>query len=1267
MPANEQYLRDIKKSHLAFLGSVIAFAFATVLILYRDHDDEWRGFQREFLRLEADNLRRDQAGIITAAGGIKTYQAELDKMTSELEAAQASLIPMQEQVDTAKQAASEAKKDADLKGREVRFARAHRDVARANYDLGVRDALPENELQPLFTKFDDHQKVVLALEAEWEDLTTKAKAAAAKSAQVTAELDRVNDKIKKFNADTVRIEDALREIAPEGGLQGIKRAFMEWPIVDGFNGHLEVKQDWLPELRIRLGMATPARFDRCRTCHLGIDRFGNGNVPTFPPQTVEGGYPQPFSSHPRPDVYLTATSPHPIASFGCTVCHEGQGSATSFHNAQHGANDPQQDHEWNQKYGHFHNHFWEYPMFPARLREAACVKCHHDVVELGINPTYGSTAPKAVEGWNLIRKFGCFGCHEINGFDGKKRIGPDLRLEPTEEEEPKYDSDPNLIRGAERKVGPSLKHVAQKAGVNWIASWTRDPKAFRASTRMPQFFGLTNLQDAHGKELSDVEIAGIASFLTKQSTAVELDKPKPGYKPDAETGKRLFAERGCLACHAHSDESFNGIKSDFGPDLSNVGSKLLPGENGFNWLYTWIREPERHHPRTKMPNLFLIAYQEGDREVDPAADIAQFLIGDGPKQYPAPEFNPDAVKTLAQVNLAGKAMTGPQFEEFWTTHTLPPGISPKQLKGDDVELAVLTSKPDQELWNSTILNYLGRRSVSRYGCYGCHDINGFGNGRPIGTGLADWGRKDTGRLALEHIEEFLHHHGEADGSSTHTRVEKALAKARSNSFESREDQEAGSRAAFFYEDLAHHGRAGFIYQKLRDPRSYDYQKTETKGYVERLVMPKFPFTEGQVEAIATFVLGLVSDPPASNYVYQPKGSKADRNRGEYLMEKFNCVSCHMTSLHQYEFAAKEGDLEPSVPDAKEHASGRQALLALRPAKPAVIGKSAKPELGEFHARIVGIPYATPSPDDDPEDREYAIDLWEPVITTDAANTDSLRRRGEEPGIMLPGSRLLVKEANLIRHTPARGGQFAEWLVNRFSEEKTRGNKYLAWQMVPPPLHLEGQKVQTPWLYRFLREPEQIRFTPALRMPRFNISEQEAATLANYFAAADGVAYPYEQNVFAEPLTLAESRARFLAKHGTRAAEYPQSTNPQLDESWKMLTTTLCIKCHAVGGRPFIAAPNDPNVMRGPNLDRVSQRLRPDWVKVWLFKPSWITPYTSMPLPFPADKKDFIPLFDGDAHDQTVGVHSALMNYQRLIEFHGKTASELKPADVNAGK
>ena len=40
---------------------------------------------------------------------------------------------------------------------------------------------------------------------------------------------------------------------------------------------------------------------------------------------------------------------------------------------------------WADKYGYFHNHFWEAPMNPKRLTEVGCVKCHHNIVELGTN------------------------------------------------------------------------------------------------------------------------------------------------------------------------------------------------------------------------------------------------------------------------------------------------------------------------------------------------------------------------------------------------------------------------------------------------------------------------------------------------------------------------------------------------------------------------------------------------------------------------------------------------------------------------------------------------------------------------------------------------------------------------------------------------------------------------------------------------------------------------------------------------------------------
>src|SRR5262249_10830424 len=70
-------------------------------------------------------------------------------------------------------------------------------------------------------------------------------------------------------------------------------------------------------------------------------------------------------------------------------------------------------------------------------------------------------------------------------------------------------------------------------------------------------------------------------------------------------------------------------------------------------------------------------------------------------------------------------------------------------------------------------------------------------------------------------------------------------------------------------------------------------------------------------------------------------------------------------------------------------------------------------------------------------------------------------------------------------------------------------------LLPPPLLREGEKVQPAWLFQFLRNPTKIRPATILRMPRFNMSDEEAMDLVNYFAAADrlnnpgiGLNYPY---------------------------------------------------------------------------------------------------------------------------------------------------------------
>lgn len=1232
MPATDKNWRDLKSMHLIFAISGLVLFGSVIWMMAKDHDREWRHYQAEFQSKDAELIKEKEQAIESPE-----YEAKQKELGDAVTAAEQAEKSVQGEVNSLQVEVDKLTGQFQISDRNTKFERAKRDVARANYDIGVRDSLPKEEMADLKQKFDKEEAEVARLEAELLKVTTDLNEVKAKLAEKLKPVTDAKDAAKKSKADLERLEKSREKLKPTDPIAAIKRETMTWPIIDGFNSPLKIQQDWLPNLTINYGgLKDVARFDRCRTCHMGIDRVEAGNKAAFPARSESNphGFEQPFSTHPNPDLFLTASSPHPTAKFGCTSCHEGQGSGTSFTDASHTPNTPAINAKWEEEH-HFHaNHFWEYPMYPQRFAESSCIKCHHNVVELGESPKFGSSAPKVVEGYNIISQYGCFGCHEINGFDGSKSIGPDLRLEPqTMEEAAKLAEDPNAKPGTMRKVGPSLAHIGNKSTPEFVQQWTNEPSKFRPTTRMPQFFHLEGQMDKMGEQYAPLEVAAISHYLMSKSTPVEMLKPADGYEPDVERGKDLFAKRGCVACHSHGDVP--GSKADFGPDLSRISEKILSGQKGFEWLYTWVRDPERHHPRTKMPNLYLETYTLGDTTIDPAADIAAWLLSKGAGEFEAMKYEESDLKTLAS-NYLAKALNKQQADQVMESGKFPE-MNKELIKGDEVELY---TGADGKIDNDKLLNYVGRRTVSRYGCYGCHEIPGFETARPIGTALNNWGRKDSSKLAMEHIHEFLHHHGEPDGSSTAERAEKATEMDFNNDFTDPMVKEEETRVAFFYDRVMHNDRAGFLWQKLRSPRSYDYKKIETKSYEDRLRMPKFPFTPRQIEAVSTFVLGLVAEPPAPQYVYTPTGRDLARIQGQKLLAKYNCTSCHMMEMPLVSFAVEPDSLEASQLAETDFKEALDLLLLMKPPREGDTGVKIKDAEGvekqivNFH----GLLFAEPDPEEAPEDRIYPYDVWETL------------KVGEK--LIYPGTRLVVPGPDLKSVKPAVGGTFAEWLVSYMVENSPPGelDRNKAWQMSPPPLYLEGIKVQTPWLFNFLKNPTQIRHTTVLRMPRFNMSDDEAHHLADYFSAVDGSDFPYQE--------VPQRTALYLEDMELQHQNYQQ-------DAWTMMNSSLCTKCHAIGGRPYVS--KDPKDIRGPNFVNVGDRLRPEWVKLWILHPNWITPYTSMPVNF-ENGKPKAELFGGDGLKQVTAIRDSLMNYHRLMETIGKlpdsalAAAGAPPAD-----
>jgi cbb3-type cytochrome oxidase cytochrome c subunit len=189
----------------------------------------------------------------------------------------------------------------------------------------------------------------------------------------------------------------------------------------------------------------------------------------------------------------------------------------------------------------------------------------------------------------------------------------------------------------------------------------------------------------------------------------------------------------------------------------------------------------------------------------------------------------------------------------------------------------------------------------------------------------------------------------------------------------------------------------------------------------------------------------------------------------------------------------------------------------------------------------------------------------------------------------------------------------------------------AWGWLPPPLVGEGKKVQSGWLHKFLLNPQTIRPSAVLRMPRFNFQSSEAAALVDYFAAVDGAdsTYVYDPRLDESSLAAVEK------------------TNPaHLEGALKIVTNNnYCVKCHLVGS---YSPPGNPKAL-APQLERVHERLRPDYVHNWIANPKRYLPYTGMPVNIPYDKPVSQDLYAGTSEQQVDALTDLLMHFDAFAK------------------
>ena len=183
MPATDDYLRSPKSMHQVFCASAVLLLAVTLWMMWADYNDEWRTFQRNAFAFQAKRDMSREERIKTDP----TFKQNVADLSAKFEAATKALDEHKAELEEVTKKALAAKIKADNHMRDLKLRRAERDVARADYNIGVRDSVPN--LKDLEDNFATKEGNVKVKEAEFVQLAYESEQAKAEVARVTANRD----------------------------------------------------------------------------------------------------------------------------------------------------------------------------------------------------------------------------------------------------------------------------------------------------------------------------------------------------------------------------------------------------------------------------------------------------------------------------------------------------------------------------------------------------------------------------------------------------------------------------------------------------------------------------------------------------------------------------------------------------------------------------------------------------------------------------------------------------------------------------------------------------------------------------------------------------------------------------------------------------------------------------------------------------------------------------------------------------------------------
>lgn len=355
-----------------------------------------------------------------------------------------------------------------------------------------------------------------------------------------------------------------------------------------------------------------------------------------------------------------------------------------------------------------------------------------------------------------------------------------------------------------QKPGPSLEKITAKTNIEWMKNWIWSPHSFNPKSKMPAFFMQANNSAPEYMEKNEAEVNAMAELLVRQAKPY---KPFATYKGGStEKGKELIETVGCVGCHMVEgiDEKWNATGNRKGTYLTGTGSKVDP-----DWLVSWLKKPSHYQEDTVMPS-FRLTDQE-------ANDITAYLMSLKNTAFEGLKFPP------LNKELRDEILVQDYFSAFETI---------------DAAKAKLAKMSDEERTME-----LGRRSIGKYGCYSCHNINGFGNDLPpIGPELTKVGSKP--------IEQF----------------------------------------GFGQQRHVPHSRHGWITQHLKQPSIWDLGVPKPFKDLNR--MPNFYLQDWEIEAMTINLTGQMDSKIPLAGQKRLNANEKLAEIGKKVVNKYNCQGCH---------------------------------------------------------------------------------------------------------------------------------------------------------------------------------------------------------------------------------------------------------------------------------------------------------------------------------------------------------------------------------------